>query len=102
MSRTVLLAKEEPGGAAGFSWDQGGAEGAIEVDAQWADHLMSQTGSDFFIVAPKEKKTEKVAKTEDPEVKTKAKAEKKPEPATEDDLTQAIKLANGNTPQPKE
>jgi hypothetical protein len=101
MGKTVLLAKEEPGGAAGFSWEQGGEEGAIEIDAQWANHLMAQTGNDFFIVQPKVKKAEKPVEHKEP-VKPKPKAKEKLEPATDDDLTQALKVASSITHQTKD
>jgi hypothetical protein len=102
MGKTVLLAKTEPGSAPGVNWEVGGEDGAQEVETRYADHLLGITGNDFFVVQPKEKKAEKPAKTEEP-VKPESKvAKKKPEPATDDDLTEALKVANSNTQQSKE
>jgi hypothetical protein len=103
MSQTVLLAKEIPGGVAGLEWTVGGEDGAIEVNAAYAEHLMLIPESDFFIVArgdESEKPAEKVTKKA---VEKKAKAtESAPLTDTEDDLTAALKVASSTSVTAKE
>jgi len=101
MGRTVLLAKKEPGSAPGVQWKVAGEDGAQEVDAAYAEHLLRITGNDFFVVPSRDQEVEEPVEVKEP-VKPKAKPKVKPEPAVEDDLTEALKVASSTTHQKEE
>jgi len=92
----TLIAKNEPGGAAGYVWEKGGDEGAIEVDdLRVASDLLNNFADSFYPVTPVEK-TEKV-KEEKPKAAVKAgpvKKEKTPVEDTEDELSKALKVSD--------
>jgi hypothetical protein len=63
----VFVAKEQPGGCAGYEWTVGGDKGAIEMPAWRANELCAIQHSDFYVidtpVKAVEKKAEKSAST---------------------------------------
>ena len=58
----TLVAKKEPGGAAGLVWEKAGAEGAIEVHPNLAQELLDIPGKLFSLVEKEIKKVEEEVK----------------------------------------
>lgn len=94
----VLLAKNEPGGAAGLVWEKAGAEGAIEVHPRFAYELLNMPGDLFFIVEQEVKKVEKAVKAEvekiEDAVKPDAPAAAEADVVATDDIDAAVEVAS--------
>jgi hypothetical protein len=92
----VLLAKTEPGGAAGLVWEKAGDEGAIEVHPRLANELLAIPGELFYVVKKEVKKVEKAIEAEVEKIvakKSPAKAATE-EVNTSADLSEAIDTAS--------
>lgn len=89
----VLLAKNEPGGAANLVWEKAGDEGAIEVHPRLAHELLSLPGELFYVVTKEVKKVEKAVEAEVEKVVKKA-APKATEEVATNDLGEAVATAS--------
>jgi N-acetylglutamate synthase/N-acetylornithine aminotransferase len=98
----ALIAKTEPGGAAGLVWEKAGDEGAIEVHPRLAQELLNIPGELFYVVVQTAKQVVKDVEKEvtavEAEVKkavTKKAAEKPAEEvAPAADIAEAIDTAS--------
>lgn len=84
----AFVSKSEPGGAAGYVWEVGGPEGAIEVDDVTAFKIVRDLPHVFsFVQAPAKAATaEKKA--------AKAKEDVEEVPAIEPELAEAVEAAS--------
>jgi len=94
----VLLAKTEPGGAAGLVWEKAGDEGAIEVNPRLAHELLSIPGELFYVVTKEVKKIETEIEAEVKKVEKVAKKTVSKEPKEETtvsaDVAEALEVAS--------
>jgi len=92
----TLLAKNEPGGAAGLVWEKAGAEGAIEIHPQLAQELLAIPGKLFFVVEKEIKKIEEEVKEKVEKAVSKKAAPEAPaaEEKVGDDLSDALEATS--------
>ena len=92
----ALVAKTEPGGAAGLVWEKAGDEGAIEVHPRLARELLDIPGELFYIVTSEVKKAEKVVEEVVAEVEKVVKKPSKDKAAasTSEDVAEALDVAS--------
>jgi len=94
----ALLAKKEPGGAAGLVWEKAGDEGAIDVSPRLAYELLHIPGELFYVVEKAVKKIEKTVEKIVEEVVEKVAPKEAPKSAEEDptspDITSALDAAS--------
>ena len=88
----ILLAKVEPGSAAGLVWEKAGAEGALEVHPFLARELLAIPGDHFFIVDKPAEKAAPAKKAAPKAEKVEAKAEDTP--AIENEIEEAVEAAS--------
>jgi hypothetical protein len=88
----ALIAKTEPGGAAGLLWEKAGDEGAIEVHPRLAQELLNIPGELFYVVTNVVKKVEKEIEVEVEKVVPTKSAKTEEEPAA--DISEALDVAS--------